>query len=226
MSPSPNNPPPSPDMAQLQRELAEKTDLVQSVRKELILSQITVLELQDTVLQKETDKADAVAILGQAELVLEGKINYIFELDRVLNERIAEVQRELSAARSAHETITTDLVQKLDQANRDLGAAHTLAGNFAREASQMREKLTVALNSLQQVTIERSDTEAKFSAARAEMEALRNQFNANTAAKLALEKDLAAIHRSFAWKITAPFSVTQKLTWGGQAGCEAQPDHR
>src|SRR6187402_2436737 len=89
------------EIESLRRELAEKSELVQSIRKELILSQITVLELQDTVLQKETDKADAVSILGQAELVLEGKINYIFELDRALNQRIAALERELVETRTA-----------------------------------------------------------------------------------------------------------------------------
>lgn len=205
MSQTTSNPSTDPDFERLQRELTEKTDLVQSVRKELILSQITVLELQDTVLQKETDKADAVSILGQAELVLEGKINYIFELDRVLNERIAQVQQESSASRAAHEAIAADLVQKLDQANRELGAAHTLAGNYAREAAEAREKLTAVLTSFQQLKSEHSATEAKLSTARAENESLETELAATSANKAALEQKLAAIHRSFAWKITAPF---------------------
>ena len=69
-----------PAIDSLKQALAERNILVQEVREELIRAQITILELQDTVLQKETDKADAVAILGQAELILESKINYIFEL--------------------------------------------------------------------------------------------------------------------------------------------------
>lgn len=204
MSQTTSNPSTDPDFERLQRELTEKTDLVQSVRKELILSQITVLELQDTVLQKETDKADAVSILGQAELVLEGKINYIFELDRVLNERIAALQQELTTTRAAHETITTDLVQKLDQTNRELGAAHTLAGNYAREAAETREKLTAALTSFQQLKAERDAIEGKLSATHAASDALENKLAATSANKAALEQKLAAIHRSFAWKITAP----------------------
>lgn len=198
------NPSTTPDVDRLQRDLSEKTALVQSVREELIRSQITVLELQDTVLQKETDKADAVSILGQAELVLEGKINYIFELDRVLNERIAQIKQELSANRAAHETITADLVQKLDQANRELGATHALAGNYAREAAETREKLTATLASFERLAADKTATEAKLSAARAAHDALETKLAATSANKAALEQKLAAIHRSFAWKITAP----------------------
>ena len=96
----------SADAGRLRRELEEKSLLVQSIRKELILSQITVLELQDTILQKETDKADAVSILGQVEHVLEEKINYIFALDRVLNEKIAGLQAGLAAQKATHDQIT------------------------------------------------------------------------------------------------------------------------
>jgi chromosome segregation ATPase len=140
---------PSASIEQLRRELEEKTRLVQDIRKELILAQITVLELQDTVLQKETDKADAVSILGQSEHALEGKINYIVELDRVLNEKIASLQSELAAVRAGNDErdrIIQELVQKLDLANREIGATHTLAGNYARDLARAQE----ALNHLHQ----------------------------------------------------------------------------
>jgi DNA repair ATPase RecN len=142
MSPPPSQP--SPEIVRLQRELEEKTLLIQAIRKELILSQITVLELQDTVLQKETDKADAISILGQAEHALEGKINYIVELDRVLNEKLATAQAALAATQAGigeRDRIIQDLVQKLDQANREAGAAHALAGNYARDLAHAREQL-------------------------------------------------------------------------------------
>ncbi|MEO6003585.1 MAG: hypothetical protein ABIZ04_05575 [Opitutus sp.] len=202
----PAAPEPSADeFARLTRELQEKSELVQSVRKELILSQITVLELQDTVLQKETDKADAVALLGQAELVLEGKINYIFELDRLLNERINGLQRTSADARQAHETITADLVQRLDQTNRELGSAHTLAGNYAREASETREKLTALEAAAQQLRADHSATQSTLAAVRAELEATRGDLAKTAAAKAAIEQQLAAIHDSKLWKLTAPF---------------------
>ncbi|HTO03667.1 MAG TPA: hypothetical protein VL069_08195 [Opitutus sp.] len=199
---------PSPEIARLQSELAEKTALVQSIRQELIRSQITVLELQDTILQKETDKADAISILGQAELVLEGEINYIFELDRVLNERIASVQKELADSRAAHETITNDLVQKLDQANRALGDAHKLAARYAQEAAEAREKIVSVTSSLNQVEAAHQTAESKLASVHAEKDALITKLTELTASKTSLEHELAGIHRSFAWKITAPFRAS------------------
>ncbi len=153
MSPpaAPTPPTPPPDLARLQRELEEKTLLIQSIRKELILSQVTVLELQDTVLQKETDKADAVSILGQAEHALEGKINYIVELDRVLNGQLATAQAALAAAQAGsaeRDRIIQDLVQKLDLANRGLGEAHAMAGGYLRDLTEARESLRRATERL------------------------------------------------------------------------------
>lgn len=138
---------PAPELDALQRELQEKTLLIQAIRKELILAQVTVLELQDTVLQKETDKADAVSILGQAEHALEGKINYIVELDRVLNEKISAAQAALTVAQTGigdRDKIIQDLVQKLDAANREIGATHALAGGYARDLSHAQATLKLA----------------------------------------------------------------------------------
>jgi len=206
MSSSPSNQSVSAsDIEGLRRELTEKADLVQSIRQELIRSQITVLELQDSILQKETDKADAVAILGQAELVLESKINYIFELDRALNEQIALIQRELSDARSAHQSITADLVQKLDQANRALGDTHNLAAQYAREAAEEREKLARALASVQQLETTNREAASQLSALRVEKTEVDQALATSASAKAALERELAAIHQSLFWKITAPF---------------------
>jgi chromosome segregation ATPase len=207
--PSPT-PPVSAEIDRLQRELADKTELVQHVREELIRSQISVLELQDTILQKETDKADAVAILGQAELVLEGKINYIVELDRVLNERIAAAQQELAAARAAHEAVIADLVQKLDQTNRDLGATHTLAANYARDAAHASEKLATITSALERLNATQAETSAQLSAANADIESLRDRLDATSAARDDLQQKLTAIHRSFAWKITAPLRALSR----------------
>jgi chromosome segregation ATPase len=202
----------SSEIERLRRELAEKSALVQSVRKELILSQISVLELQDTLLQKETDKADAVSILGQAELVLEGKINYIFELDRVLNERLTAAQRELAEARAAHDSVTNDLVQKLNATNRALAEAHQLAGNYARDAAQTGEKLTAARVSIQEreTAIQRLETtvqerDSVSASLRSEIADLGRKLNSALVAHAALEQQLAAIHESAVWKLTAPF---------------------
>ncbi|MDB6170206.1 MAG: hypothetical protein JWM88_3070 [Verrucomicrobia bacterium] len=151
----PKNASASTELDRLRRELEEKTLLVQSIRKELILSQVTVLELQDTVLQKETDKADAISILGQAEHALESKINYIVELDRVLNEKLAAARQAAAAGATeiaARDQIIADLVTKLDQANREIGATHAMAGNHARDLAHAQEdvkQLTARLATLE-----------------------------------------------------------------------------
>ena len=120
---------------------------VAHLRRELVKTQLVVLELNDRVLQKETDKADAVALLGQAELVLEQKINHVMELDRVLNLRIQELKSAL-AERAAEPTAETadlraqfdarsaevdTLVAKLDATNQELGRTHELAGRLQAE---------------------------------------------------------------------------------------------
>ncbi len=150
-SAAPSSRPDPSDPAALQRALDDQTRLVQEIREELIRSQITVLELQDTVLQKETDKADAISILGQAEHALEGKINYIVELDRVLNAQVAALRAEVAAAQAGsaeRDRIIQDLVQKLDAANRELGAAHAMAGNYLRDLTHAQEALRQAQQQL------------------------------------------------------------------------------
>lgn len=212
----------SSDVARLRAELNERTVLVQQVREELIRSQIMVLELQDTILQKETDKADAVSLLGQAELVLEGKINYIFELDRVLNEQLAGVRRELAnceAARQqlaqefataqsrltadakAHEAVVSDLVSKIDLVNRDLGTAHELAGKYAREAAELRAQLA---STNAEAAAQRAEAGAALSAERASAARLKEELTAMTGARDTARNEVAEIRTSFAWKLTAP----------------------
>ena len=202
---------PSPtDIDRLKGDLAEKTVLVQHVREELIRSQITVLELQDTILQKETDKADAVSLLGRAELLLESKINYIFDLDRVLNEKIGQLTAQLAEERATHENITRELVEKLDQTNRDLSAAHQLARNYAREVAETKELLASAAAARVQFEATHAQIKTELAAVRGELTSCQSTLEAISLVKTALERELDAIHHSFAWKISAPFRWLSK----------------
>ena len=201
----------SADAGHLRRKLEEKSLLVQSIRKELILSQITVLELQDTILQKETDKADAVSILGQVEHVLEEKINYIFALDRVLNERIAGLQAGLAAQKAAHDQITQDLVQKLDAANREIGATHTMAAGYARDLAQTREQLQRAEQDLTTVRAQLTSTQATLAQTHQELRDTQTAQRTTEEARAALAREIATMRVSFSWKLTAPLRALRRL---------------
>jgi chromosome segregation ATPase len=209
--PSPQSSSLSADAGCLRRELEEKSLLVQSVRKELILSQITVLELHDTILQKETDKADAVSILGQVEHVLEEKINYIFELDRVLNEKIAASQAALAAQKTAHDQITQDLVQKLDVANREIGATHTMAAGYARDLAQSREQLQRTEQELTAARAQLAGTQASLAQTRQELGDSQAAQRATEDARAALAREIASMRAALSWKLTRPLRALRRL---------------
>jgi chromosome segregation ATPase len=209
--PSPQSSSLSADAGCLRRELEEKSLLVQSVRKELILSQITVLELHDTILQKETDKADAVSILGQVEHVLEEKINYIFELDRVLNEKIAASQAALAAQKTAHDQITQDLVQKLDAANREIGATHTMAAGYARDLAQSREQLQRTEQELTAARAQLAGTQASLAQTRQELGDSQAAQRATEDARAALAREIASMRAALSWKLTRPLRALRRL---------------
>ena len=109
------------------------------------------------MLEEKTNRADAVALLGEAELVLEGKIAYIVELDRALIARIRELEDEcdrkseeiesrgdaLVAAREednknrqARDKIISDLSEKLETANQEINRAHDTAGRVNAELTE------------------------------------------------------------------------------------------
>jgi hypothetical protein len=136
--------------------------LVRLLREELVKTQVIVLELNDRVLAKETDKADAVTILGKVELVLEEKINYIAELDRALNDEIKAAKRDLAAAQETAKTVgqtheaqvrdaqrvLQDHVDRLEAANQEISRMHGVAGGLgprpgpnSRDASHLDEGL-------------------------------------------------------------------------------------
>ncbi len=75
-------------------ETASSDTRVRDLRREIIAAETQISELQDQSTRRETEQADAVALLGQVELVLEQKIGYIIELDQTLNTRIRELEIE------------------------------------------------------------------------------------------------------------------------------------
>lgn len=191
---------PTPATNDLRRELEEKILLIQDIRKDLIHSQITVLELNDTIMRKETEKTDAISILTQLESVLEAKINHIVELDRGLNQKIATLQEKLAAEtgeKTARDQIISDLVLKLDAANREIGTVHTLAGNYARDLAQTQAQL--------------QSTAAGLTETQTSLAATQQQLARTTATRDALDREVTGMRAALTWRLTAPFRALRRL---------------
>ena len=143
--------------------MASQTEqTIQDLRRELLTVESRILELQDQIAAKQTEQADAVALLGDAELVLEHKITYIMELDRSLNLRIRELeaecdrkteeidrrgasllaaeknQRELNVERAA---VVADLSSRIETANQKINKAHSLARDLDLKRAEAVEEL-------------------------------------------------------------------------------------
>lgn len=190
----------APELQRLQAELDEQRQLVQQVRRDLIQAQITVLELNDAVLVKETEKTDAIALLAQLETVLEGKVNRLAQLDQELNRQIATLRGQLAAEtaeRSARDQIIQDLVQKLDRANRETGEAHTLAAGFARERDETRATL--------------EQTRGQLAQTAARLEQVAAALERTEQARAALQAELERIQRTRSWRWTKPFRTLAGL---------------
>ena len=198
--PTPKSDSPDPETARLRRELEEKILLIQDIRKALIHSQITVLELNDTLMRKETEKIDALSILTRLEGVLEDKINHHVEREHGLNQKIATLQDKLAAEtgeKTARDQIINDLVQKLDAANREIGTVHTLAGDYARDLAQARAQL------------QRTATE--LTATQTSLAATQQDLASTTAARDALDREVTGMRAALTWRLTAPFRALRRL---------------
>jgi chromosome segregation ATPase len=138
-------------------------NLVDTLRREVSAAELQILELKDRMLSVNTDRADAVALLGQAELLLEQKINYIITLDQALNAqikaleqeihrkteeinrrgvRISEIEQRERQECTTHDTIISDLNERLETANQAINQAHEIA----REIDQKRAATELGLN--------------------------------------------------------------------------------
>lgn len=167
-------------------------NLVETLRREVASAELQVYELKDRMLVVNTDRADAVALLGQAELLLEQKINYIITLDEALNRRIRELENEVGLKTTeidqrdiriaevenlqkqetaAHNATISVLSERLEEANQATNQAHKLAydidqkrGAFAQELSQTSTRL--------------SDTERALAQSQATLAELQSELNA------------------------------------------------
>lgn len=200
MSPPKTKPESPNDAGNLPRDAGALALLIQDIRRDLIHSQITILELNDTVLSKETEKADAISLLAELELALEARITHIVQLDQALNGQIATLRQHLAGETSekqARDVIIQDLVQKLDTANRELGAAHTLAGGYARDLAQARETL--------------AQTAAGLAETQATLARTRQELADTTAGRAALEQKVRTMEATLSWRLTQPFRALRRM---------------
>ena len=170
-------------------------------------------ELEDRILEGKTAQADAVSLLGQAELVLEEKIAYIIELDRSLNERIRELEAEcdrkteeienrgkaLSDARDedrknreARDAIIGDLNARLEKANQETNQAHQVAGDINRELTKSTEEAARLRAGIDQLEHQLSQEREAAKALQAKLEDLDSRHSDKEAALQESKKSLQA----------------------------------
>ncbi len=212
---------------------SEAPEAVRLLRREIALLKSEVFELQDRILAKDTEKADAVALLGRAELELESKLAYIVELDRALNTRIRELEHEcdrktteidqrgeaLAAARAEtsaevkrRDEIIADLTSRLEQANQEISRAHGLAGEYAAKWDGVKQdhakevdahQTTNRLLQAAETKLGRLTVEGQKIQARAEQ--LERDLH-DTAERLAVaETKIATIKVSLWWRMGRPW---------------------
>ena len=143
--------------------------LISDLRRELLAAESRLLELQDQIAAKQTEQSDAVALLGNAELLLENKIRYIVDLDQSLNNRIRELEQECDrkseeidrrgaviqsletsseSDRSERDAIISDLNTRLETANQKISEAHELARDLDLKRAEIGDKLESKSNDL------------------------------------------------------------------------------
>ena len=183
------------------------------LRQELILARTRMQELEDRILEGKTAQADAVSLLGQAELVLEEKIAYIIELDRSLSDRIRELEAEcdrkteeienrgkaLSDARDedrknreARDTVIGDLNARLEKANQETNQAHQVAGDINRELTKSVEEADRLRADIDQLEQQLSQQREAAKVLQAKLEDLDSRHSDKEAALQESQKSLQA----------------------------------
>lgn len=146
--------------------------LVRLLREELIKTQLIVLELNDRVLEKETDKADALSILGRMELQLEQKMNRISELEAAHARQIAEARDRLQSAEAdtqAKESSIQSLTAQLAAARHETTEQRSVTEELARNLALAKHSLVVTTDRLEQSTTALARSEALLAATQGQL---------------------------------------------------------
>jgi chromosome segregation ATPase len=157
--------------------------LISDLRRELLAAESRILELQDQIAAKQTEQSDAVALLGNAELLLENKIRYIVHLDQSLNDRICELEQECDRKseeierrgeairsletrsetdRSERDVIISDLHSRLETANQQISEAHALAQDLDLKRAELCDKLESKSSELDDANASLAENQVAF----------------------------------------------------------------
>lgn len=125
-------------------DVTESEDLVRSLREELIKTQLLVVGLNDKLVEKDREKNDAIAILGQAELRLESTLTSLSDLKILRENDRLELEAKLDSAkeesRRRDETVLV-LTQSLNETRQDLASVSSIAAERAANLNQIQGQL-------------------------------------------------------------------------------------
>jgi chromosome segregation ATPase len=129
----------------------EGESLITLLREELLKTQLIVLDLNDRVAERQTEKTDAVTLLAQAEVMLEAKLNEAAALGRQLSESAERFGNQLAAAEAQNqqrqETIQALSLQG-EASRREISRLENIVQQRETELAQTRERLEATRDTL------------------------------------------------------------------------------
>jgi chromosome segregation ATPase len=164
--------PPTPDSVDESAPPPTGEALIRLLREELIKTQLIVLELNDRVLERETDKADALSILGRLELQLEQKIDRITLLQTEHAQEIEEARVRLQSAeldRQASEAVIQNLSDQLASARQEITRIQATANDVAQQLVVADQSNISKEDRLRQWAAALAETEAQLAMARRQL---------------------------------------------------------
>ena len=130
---------------------AEGEPLVTLLREELLKTQLIVLDLNDRVAERQTETTDAVALLAQAEVMLEAKLNEAAALERQLSETTESFRSQLAAAEAQNqqrqETIRT-LDVRIEAHQQEIARLQNVIHQQGADLAQTRAHLDTTRDTL------------------------------------------------------------------------------
>jgi chromosome segregation ATPase len=181
------SPPQSESTATSSAGPLENEALIRLLREELIKTQLIVLDLNDRVLEKETEKADAVVLLGKQAQILEEKLKLIGELQSAHEQELSGLREQLltsEANGSAKDSAIREFSSRLATAQNEIGQLRGASEAQARDLVTIQQALATA---------------------RAQSEQLTRQLERSEQSLVTVHQQLSTIRRSKLWKWSKPW---------------------